>query len=80
MPGFVIFRKGRKPRLPATLSYPVIVKCLTKEGSLGISQSSIVDNDENDVRALLRRRDGGADQKTEAGRERAHDRSRRRWC
>lgn len=46
MPRFAIFRKGRKPRLPATLSYPLIVKCLTKEGSLGISQSSIVDSDE----------------------------------
>jgi len=46
MPGFAIFRIGRKPRLPATLAYPVIVKCLAKEGSLGISQSSIVDSDE----------------------------------
>jgi D-alanine-D-alanine ligase len=46
MPRFAIFRAGRKPRLPATLSYPLIVKCLTKEGSLGISQSSIVDSDE----------------------------------
>ncbi|MGD9905792.1 MAG: D-alanine--D-alanine ligase [Vicinamibacterales bacterium] len=46
MPGFAIFRIGRKPRRPATLSYPLIVKCLTKEGSLGISQSSIVDSDE----------------------------------
>lgn len=46
MPRFVIVRMGRKARLPATLAYPVIVKCLAKEGSLGISQSSIVDNDE----------------------------------
>lgn len=46
VPKFAIFRIGRKPRLPATLGYPLIVKCLRKEGSLGISQSSIVDSQE----------------------------------
>jgi D-alanine-D-alanine ligase len=46
MPKFAIVRMGRRPRLSATLTYPLIVKCLSKEGSLGISQSSIVESHE----------------------------------
>lgn len=46
MAKFAIVGRGRKPRLPASLGYPLIVKCLSKEGSFGISQSSIVDSHE----------------------------------
>ncbi|MEZ5292004.1 MAG: ATP-grasp domain-containing protein [Vicinamibacterales bacterium] len=46
VPRFAVVRMGRKPRLPDSLTYPLIVKCVAKEGSLGISQSSVVDSDE----------------------------------
>ena len=45
-PGFVVVPKGRRPRAPRASAYPLIVKCLTQEGSAGIAQASIVDSDE----------------------------------
>jgi D-alanine-D-alanine ligase len=46
VPDFEVFRMGRPIRRPKRLSYPVIVKSLTQEASIGISQASVVDSDE----------------------------------
>ncbi len=43
---FEVYPMGRKPRAPRQLGYPVIVKSLAEEASLGLSQSSVVANDE----------------------------------
>ncbi len=43
---FEVFPIGRKVRPPRQLSYPVIVKSLAEEASLGLSQSSVVTSDE----------------------------------
>lgn len=45
-PGFAVFPSGRKAKRPARLSYPLIVKSLTEHASLGISQNSLVETDE----------------------------------
>jgi D-alanine-D-alanine ligase len=37
--------RGRKPRLPKRLAFPVIVKSLTQEASIGISQASVVEDE-----------------------------------
>ena len=46
VPDFLVVPLGRKPRLPKRLQFPLIVKSLTYESSTGISQASVVDNDE----------------------------------
>ncbi len=46
VPDFVVFRRGRKVRLPPRLQFPVIVKSLTQEASIGISQASVVGDEE----------------------------------
>jgi D-alanine-D-alanine ligase len=46
VPEFAVFRIGRAVRRPRRLAFPLIVKSLTKEGSEGIAQTSIVDSDE----------------------------------
>jgi D-alanine-D-alanine ligase len=46
VPEFAVFRMGRAVRRPAKLSFPLIVKSLTKEGSAGIAQTSLVNDDE----------------------------------
>jgi D-alanine-D-alanine ligase len=46
VPEFEVFRIGRKFRRPKRLSFPLIVKSLTQEASIGISQASVVDSDE----------------------------------
>ncbi len=46
VPGFTVVRPGRKPVLPRRLGYPLIVKSLFYESSIGISQASVVENDE----------------------------------
>jgi D-alanine-D-alanine ligase len=46
VPGFADFPKGRKARCPRGFQFPLIVKSLTEEASLGIAQASIVESDE----------------------------------
>ncbi|MEX0887586.1 MAG: ATP-grasp domain-containing protein [Phycisphaeraceae bacterium] len=46
VPRFHVFPMGRKVRKPPRLAYPMLVKSLTEEGSVGISQASIVHDDE----------------------------------
>jgi D-alanine-D-alanine ligase len=46
VPDFAVFPMRRKVKRPARLALPVIVKSLNTDGSLGISQASIVDTDE----------------------------------
>jgi D-alanine-D-alanine ligase len=46
VPEFEVVRIGRPPRRPKRLSFPLIVKSLTQEASIGISQASVVDSDE----------------------------------
>ena len=41
-----MFRIGRPIRRPKRLPFPLIVKSLTQEASIGISQASVVDSDE----------------------------------
>jgi D-alanine-D-alanine ligase len=46
VPDFAVFRIGRKPVRPRRLAFPLFVKSLVEEASLGIAQASIVDSDE----------------------------------
>jgi D-alanine-D-alanine ligase len=46
VPRFGVFPLGRKARRPAKLRYPLVVKSLYEEASLGISQASLVTSDE----------------------------------
>jgi D-alanine-D-alanine ligase len=46
VPEFEVFRIGRPVRRPKRLAFPLIVKSLTQEASIGISQASVVDSDE----------------------------------
>ncbi len=46
VPEFAIFRRGQTVRRPHRLAFPVIVKALTLHGSVGISQASVVGDDE----------------------------------
>ena len=46
VPDFASYSKGHKPRRPRSLNFPLIVKCLNEEASLGISQASIVDTED----------------------------------
>lgn len=46
VPEFEVFRVGRPIKLSKRLAYPLIVKSLTQEASIGISQASVVDSDE----------------------------------
>jgi D-alanine-D-alanine ligase len=45
VPEFMVVRVGRLPRRPKRLAFPLIVKSLTQEASIGISQASIVDDE-----------------------------------
>ena len=44
VPEFTVVRRGRRPRLPKRLGFPLIVKSLTQEASIGISQASVVED------------------------------------
>lgn len=46
VPEFEVYRNGRPVRRPKRLAFPLIVKSLTQEASIGISQASVVDSDE----------------------------------
>jgi len=46
VPDFMVFPKGNVRKRTRTLPYPVIVKALMEEGSVGISQASYVENEE----------------------------------
>jgi D-alanine-D-alanine ligase len=45
VPDFIVVRRGRKAVLPKRMRYPLIVKSLFYESSMGISQASVVDNE-----------------------------------
>jgi D-alanine-D-alanine ligase len=45
VPGFAVFPVGRKVRPPRRLPYPLMVKSVSEEASLGIAQASIVSSD-----------------------------------
>jgi D-alanine-D-alanine ligase len=45
VPDFVVFPMGRTVRRPKRMGFPLIVKSLTDESSIGISQASVVDDD-----------------------------------
>lgn len=45
-PGFVVFPRERKVRIPKKLDYPRIVKSVDEEASLGIAQASVVYDEE----------------------------------
>jgi len=44
-PQFALFRRGRHPRIPRRLRYPLFVKSATEDASLGIAQASVVDDE-----------------------------------
>ena len=46
VPEFAVFRRGRKVLVPPRLQFPLIVKSLTQESSIGISQASVVGDEE----------------------------------
>jgi len=46
VPEFAVFRMGTPVRRPRRLAFPLIVKSLTKEGSAGIAQTSLVADDD----------------------------------
>lgn len=45
-PAFAVFAPGRKVKRPSRLGFPLIVKSVTEDASLGISQASVVDDDD----------------------------------
>ncbi|MDZ4762157.1 MAG: ATP-grasp domain-containing protein [Alphaproteobacteria bacterium] len=46
VPAFGVFPLGRKVKRPKGLEFPLIVKSLSEDASLGISQASVVETDE----------------------------------
>jgi D-alanine-D-alanine ligase len=62
VPQFAVFPMGHKVKRPAGLQFPLLVKSLTEEGSVGIAQSSVVRNDQKLLeRVELIHRQLGAD-------------------
>jgi D-alanine-D-alanine ligase len=52
VPDFCVMRYGRKPVLPKKMVYPLIVKSLFFEASAGISQASVVEDEEQLTRRV----------------------------
>jgi len=46
VPDFVVFHRGRRIRRPHRLKFPLFVKSVVEDASLGISQASLVKDDE----------------------------------
>ena len=46
VPAFFMAARGRKPKRPKSLRFPLFVKSASEESSLGISQASLVDSEE----------------------------------
>jgi D-alanine-D-alanine ligase len=46
VPDFAVFPRGRKVKRPKRLGFPLIVKSLTQEASIGIAQASVVEDDQ----------------------------------
>lgn len=46
IPKFFVFPKNKKKKISKNLEYPLIVKCLNEEASLGLSKASVVYNEE----------------------------------
>jgi D-alanine-D-alanine ligase len=46
VPEWAVFLRGRKVRVPPRLRFPLIVKSLTHESSIGIAQASVVGDEE----------------------------------
>lgn len=46
VPDFAVFPRGRKIKRPKRLGFPLIVKSLTQEASIGIAQASVVEDDQ----------------------------------
>jgi D-alanine-D-alanine ligase len=46
VPNFAVFPVNRKVRRPKRLKFPLLVKSISEEGSVGISQASVVHDDE----------------------------------
>lgn len=46
VPDFAFFPQGRRVRRPKHLAFPLIVKSLTLDASIGIAQASVVESDE----------------------------------
>lgn len=46
VPDFAVFPMKRKVRRPAKLRFPLLVKSITEQGSVGIAQASLVTSDE----------------------------------
>ena len=46
VPDFFVVRRGHAIRVPKRMGFPLIVKSLTQEASIGISQASIVESEE----------------------------------
>jgi len=61
-PHFAVFPRGRKTRRPADLEFPLFVKSVNEEASLGISDKSIVHDDRQlDARARFVHEEVGTD-------------------
>jgi len=52
VPEFAVIRRGRKTLLPKRLQFPLIVKSLFFEASTGISQASVVENEDQLARRV----------------------------
>ncbi len=52
VPEFTVVRRGQKPALTRKLAFPLIVKSLFFEASVGISQASVVENEDQLARRV----------------------------